>query len=108
MKDNEIIAERKLIFIAPGGGETFSSIQLGHPYDNEQYGCCCDIEIPDIKKRKFTAGVDSMQAIQLSMLTMFTILDVMQSKGWKFLWPDTREEATAKELFNFELSKSSD
>ena len=28
-----------------------------------------------------------------------TLLDVRVSEGWKLLWPETREEATVKEMF---------
>ena len=99
MNAEEIIAERKLIFISPDGNESLSSIQLGKPYSSDEHGYCCDIEIPNIKKRRFAPGVDAIQAIQLSIFMLASILDVMKNKGWKILWPDTRHETTAREIY---------
>jgi len=39
------------------------------------------------------------QAIQFAMSLAGTILDLHSRKGWKMLWPDTREEVTVKEMF---------
>ena len=84
MNAEEIIAERKLIFISPDGNESLSSIQLGKPYSSDEHGYCCDIEIPNIKKRRFASGVDAIQAIQLSIFMLASILDVMKKKVGKY------------------------
>jgi hypothetical protein len=95
----EVIAERPLIFITPEGSEIASSIQFGRPYQSEKFGCCCDMEIPGVEKRRLSGGVDGVQAIQIAMSLAATLLDIRVSNGWKMLWPDTREEVTVKEMF---------
>ena len=96
----EVIAERQLIFVTPEGSEILSSIQFCRPYFSEKYRAyCCDMEIPGVAKRRLSAGMDGVQAIQIAMSLAGTILDLHSRKGWKMLWPDTREEVTVKEMF---------
>jgi hypothetical protein len=95
----DVIAERQLIFVKPDGSEIASSVQFGRPYVSDKYGVCCDLEIPGVAKRRFSAGIDGVQAILTAMSLAATILDVRVSEGWRLLWPDTREEATVKEMF---------
>jgi Domain of unknown function (DUF6968) len=95
----EVIAERHLVFVTPEGAEIASSIQFGRPYFTEKFGCCCDMEIPGIEKRRLSGGVDGVQAIQIAMSLAATLLEVRVATGWKMLWPDTREEVTVKEMF---------
>jgi len=95
----EVIAERRLIFVTPEGAEIASSIQFGRPYFSDKFGCCCDMEIPGVEKRRFSGGVDGVQAIQIAMSLAATLLEVRVTKGWRMLWPDTREEVTVKEMF---------
>lgn len=106
MDKDELIAERELIFVAPDGSETLSSVQFSKPYFTDEHGCCCDWEIPNIEKRRFAAGVDGIQAILLSMLMVASHLDVKSEKGWKFLWPDDRSQSTVSELFSADQFKT--
>lgn len=105
MNKDELIAERELIFVSPDGSETLSSVQFSMPYFTDNYGCCCDWEIPSIEKRRFAAGVDGIQAILSAMLMVASHLDVKSDKGWKFLWPDDRSQETVSELFSAEQFK---
>jgi hypothetical protein len=99
MDTAEVIAERVLVFVSPEGAEFVSSIQFSRCYVSEEFGVCCDFEIPGVAKRRLSAGVDGVQAIQIAMSLAATILDLHVSKGWRMMWPDTREEATVKEMF---------
>jgi hypothetical protein len=95
----EVIAERDLLFVAPDGSEVSSSIQFCRPYVHEEFGFCCDMEIPGLEKRRRSAGVDGVQAILLAMSLAGALVDARVAKGWKILWPDTRSETSAKEIF---------
>jgi hypothetical protein len=100
MDSAEAIAERRLIFVTPEGAEFVSSIQFCRPYFSDEFNAyCCDLEIPGVVKRRLSAGVDGVQAIQIAMSLAGTLLDVRVANGWKMLWPDTREEVTVKEMF---------
>jgi hypothetical protein len=99
MDNAEVIAERRLIFVRPEGSEVASSIQFCRPYLSDKLGFCCDLEIPGVEKRRATAGVDGLQAILLAMSLAASILDAKVAKGWRLLWPDSREETSAKEIF---------
>ena len=99
MDASEVIAERRLIFVRPNGTEVASSIQFCRPYFKDDFGVLCDMEIPGIEKRRWSGGVDGVQAILLAMSLAASILDAKAEKGWRFLWPDTREETSAKEIF---------
>lgn len=99
MDKSETIAERQLIFVKPDGSEILSSIQFSRPYFRDQYAVCCDLEIPGVAERRFSGGIDGIQAILTAFSLAGTLLDVRVSKGWRLLWPDTREEATVKEMF---------
>jgi hypothetical protein len=100
MDSAEAIAERRLIFVTPEGSEVVSSIQFSRVYFSDEFSAhCCDMEIPGVAKRRLSAGMDGVQAIQIAMSLAATILDLHVAKGWKMLWPDTREEVTVKEMF---------
>jgi Domain of unknown function (DUF6968) len=99
MDASEVIAERKLLFIAPDGSEIVSAVQFCRPYFDDSRGFLCDMEIPGIEKRRWGAGVDGVQAILLAMSLAAALLDARVEKGWKLMWPDTRDETSAKEIF---------
>ena len=100
MKQDQIIAERALLFVSPEGVEISSSIQLSKPYVSEKHGTLCDFEIPKVHKKQFGAGVDGIQAIILTMSMVKTILSLKAKKGWKIYWPDTKEEIEVNEIFD--------
>ena len=102
MDRSEVIAERFLIFVSPEGKEILSSVQIGAPYANDDHGTCCDFEVPNVVKRRYGAGVDGIQALLLTMSAVWSHLDLLVSRGWKMLWPDTRDETTTAEIFESE------
>jgi hypothetical protein len=99
MKDTEVMAERQLLFISPEGKEIFTSVQVGAPYIREAHGVCCDCEVPEVLSRTYAAGVDGIQAILLTLSLLESRLTDKHSKGWRILWPDTREPTSPRELF---------
>ena len=100
MNQDQIIAERQLLFITPEGKEIQSSIQLSKPYASEKYGTLCDFEIPKVHKKQWGAGIDGIQAIILTMSIVKTVLSLKAEKGWKIYWPDTKEEIRIHEIFD--------
>jgi hypothetical protein len=99
MDGTEIIAERTLLFISPDGTEIVSSIQFGRPHSDAKHNFRCDFEIPNVEKRRFGAGVDTLQALLLTMSLAESILESKRALGWRMLWPDTRDEILPKDLF---------
>jgi hypothetical protein len=95
---SELIAERRLTFITPGGDEIASAIQFSRPYLSDEFGICCDMEIPGIEKRRLSAGTDGVQAIQIAMSLAATVVGMLIADGWQVLWPDTREQTTSAEI----------
>ena len=100
MNQDQIIAERALLFLSPDGQEIESAIQLSKPYKSEEYGMLCDFEIPSIHKKQWGAGIDGTQSIILTISIAKTILELKAKKGWKIYWPDTREEILPNEVFD--------
>jgi hypothetical protein len=100
MNQDQIIAERELLFITPEGKEIQSSIELSKPYISEKYGTLCDFEIPKVHKKQWGAGIDGIQAIILTMSIVKTVLSLKADKGWKIYWPDTKEEIQVHEIFD--------
>ena len=100
MNQDQIIAERALLFLSPDGQEIESAIQLSKLYKSEEYGMLCDFEIPGIHKKQWGAGIDGIQSIILTMSIAKTILELKAKKGWKIYWPDTREEILPNEVFD--------
>jgi hypothetical protein len=92
-------ADRSLIFVAPDGQETPSQIQFGRPYMVEELSWHCDFEVPGVLKRRYGAGIDGLQALLLTMSLVETLLESKYSEGWRFLWPDTRDEISPQEIF---------
>ena len=99
VKHEDVIAERELVFVAPDGLEIASRIQFGRPYFRDIHGFCCDFEIPSVEQQRYAAGVDGIQAITLAMCMAASILDAKCENGWRILWPGTRAETSAKEIF---------
>jgi len=100
MNQDQVIAERALLFLSPNGQEIESSIQLSKPYKSEEYGTLCEFEIPGIHKKQWGTGIDGIQSIILTMSIVKTILELKAKKGWKMYWPDTREEVLPNEIFD--------
>jgi hypothetical protein len=105
MDTTEIIAERSLLFISPDGTEISSSIQIGRPRSDAKHDFRCDFEIPNVEKRRFAAGVDTLQALLLTISLAESILESKRARGWRMLWPDTRDEILPKSLFEAEHFK---
>jgi hypothetical protein len=95
----DVFADRALIFVSPDGSETLSQIQLGRPYMLEELAWRCDCEIPNVLKRRHGAGIDGLHALLLTMSLVETLLEVKHSDGWRFLWPDTRDETSPRQIF---------
>jgi hypothetical protein len=98
----DIFANRALIFVAPDGSETLSQIQFGRPYMLEELAWRCDYEVPNVMKRRHGAGIDGLQAFLLTMSLVETLLEAKRSDGWRFLWPDTRDETSPQQIFEAE------
>jgi hypothetical protein len=99
MDAGDVFAYRTLIFVAPDGLETLSQIQLGRPYMMEELAWRCDYEIANVLKRRHGAGLDGLHALLLTMSLVETLLESKQSEGWRFLWPDTRDETSPRQIF---------
>jgi len=95
----DVFVNRTLIFVAPDGVETLSQIQFGRPFMLEELAWRCDCEIPNVLKRRYGAGIDGLHALQLTMSLVETLLESKHSDGWRFLWPDTRDETSPRQIF---------
>jgi hypothetical protein len=100
MDVTDVFASRTLIFVAPDGSETLSQIQLGRPYMIEVLAWRCDFEIPNVLKRRHGAGIDGLHALLLTMSLVETLLESKHSDGWRFLWPDERDETSPRQIFD--------
>ena len=81
MNSTEVLAERSLLFVSPDGDEISSTLQIGAPYVDESHGYCCDFEIPEIEKKRYAAGVDTLQALLLTLSLAESILERRCSQG---------------------------
>jgi len=94
MEPSEVFADRSLIFVAPDGVEIPSRLQLGRPRMVQELSWHCDFEVPGVLSRRHGAGIDGLQALLLTMSLVETLLEAKRSDGWRFLWPDTRDETS--------------
>ena len=86
----------------PDGATFQTAIQFGKPYENEKHGWCCDLYMDGIDRPRFGAGVDSLQAVILTMSLAESILMSRLSNGWSFYWPDTLEPMNTSEIFEID------
>jgi len=95
----EVFADRALIFVNPDGSEVLSHIQFGRPYMRKELDWRCDCDIPNVLKPTHGAGIDGLHALLLTMSLVETLLETKHSDGWRFLWPDTRDETSPRQIF---------
>jgi len=100
MNQDQVIAEKRLLFINPEGKEILSSVQLGKPYHVDNLGTLCDFEIPKIFPKQYSVGSNGIQAIILGMSTMKSVIGSKLKKGWKIYWPDTKVEMELNNVFD--------
>jgi hypothetical protein len=55
--------------------------------------------VPGVLKRRYGAGIDGLHALLLTMSLVETLLESKHSEGWRFLWPDTRDQTSPQEIF---------
>ncbi len=96
----EIIAQRELLVKKPDGEIFNTSICFGRPYESEKNGWCCDLIMEGIDKQRYGAGIDSLQAILLTMSLAESILIARTNDGWRLYWPDKNEPMAISELFD--------
>ena len=96
----EVVAQREVLVEKPSGEMFATAIQFSKPYQSEKHGWCCDLNMKGIDKSRFGAGVDSLQAIMLTMSLAESILVAREKDGWKIYWPDTKDLMTAKNMFD--------
>jgi len=99
MEPSEVFADRSLIFVAPDRVEVLSRLQLGRPYMVQELSWHCDFEVPGVLSRRHGAGIDGLQALLLTISLVETLLEAKRSDGWRFLWPDTRDDISPQEIF---------
>ena len=95
----EIIAERELLAKSPKGDLFRTIIRFGRPYERERYEWHCDLAMEGIDKVRYGIGVDSLQAMVLTLVLAESILVSRLESGWQFFWPDTEEPMTIGEMF---------
>jgi hypothetical protein len=96
----DIIAKRELLAKSPTGITLHTAIEFGKPYETEEHGWCCDLTMEGIDKPHYAAGIDSLQAIMLTMALAESILISRLKNGWQFFWPDTNEPMDIGGLFS--------
>ena len=99
MEPSDVFADRSLIFVDPDRVEILSQVQLGRPYLVKELSWHCDFEVPGVISRRYGAGIDGLQSLLLTMSLVETLFESKRSDGWRFLWPDTRDEISPQEIF---------
>ena len=87
-----VIAQRELVFVADDGSRTSTVLRVGMPYEHgEGFDWCCPYEIESglIKKTFGLFGIDSLQALQLTIKTLPAELEYWERKNQgKFFFLD--------------------
>lgn len=96
----EIVAKRDLLAQSPTDEKFSTAVEFGKPYETEKHGWCCDLKMEGIEKPTYAAGMDSLQAMMLTMSLAESILISRVKNGWLFYWPDTNEIMEIHEMFN--------
>ena len=99
---NETVAKRLIIAKSPSGETFTTAVEFGMPYETANRGWFCDLKMEGICKPQYAAGMDSLQAIMLTMSLAEGILLGKEKKGWSFFWPETIEPMEIEEMFSLE------
>lgn len=97
---SEIVAKRGILAQGIDGKIFSTAVEIGKPYRTEEGEWFCNLRIEGVNKHVCVAGIDSLQAIMLTMSLAECILLSRVEKGWQFFWPDTNELMEIEEMFN--------
>ena len=95
-----VIAEREVLVSTPEGRRFVTKVQFGKPYETEDKGWFCDLEMEGIVKSHYAAGADSLQSLLLTMSLAESILIDKVKNGWQLFYPDTEEVMDINEFFS--------
>ena len=91
-----MIAERKLKLLAKGRGTKELTVRLGKPertLGRDEFSCQIDIVGPDGVETTRVFGLDSFQALELSLRYIPTALHrLRQESGWAIYWLDEGDD----------------
>lgn len=96
----QIIAERQLIGVKSNGERQRISLRIGLPYKSSDVDWACPVEAEGLyKKLSDIHGVDSFQALMLTIGFLKKLLDGFVEDGGSLFWVDQKTEVNLDELF---------
>ena len=96
----QILAERELLGLKPDGSKSKIIIRIGMPYQSSEVDWACPIEAIGLhKKLADIHGIDSFQALMLSLHLLKQILSRYVEEGGKLYFSDSQTEISIEDLF---------
>lgn len=94
------IAEREWLAVSPERVEHRLVLRIGSPQHKLRGEWTCSISLGVLDTRVYEiAGMDSWQAIALSMQHLAIRIKNFEDLGWRFYWDCEREQASPNDLY---------
>ena len=97
---DDIITERKIFSLSPDGQKKILRIAIGRPYQVDDVSWACPLKFEGLLKKTINVvGIDSWQALNLTLALVRQLLNYYLEDGAELFWEEGGENISLEELF---------